>query len=285
MNAVSTIALGTVFASMFALGAGFQMRWFTQEMPKPGLIARCLGVALVAVPAMAIILGPLLELKPGLLAGFLLIGISPGAPMALRRSQDSGGRVSFSMVLQVTVAVFAIFAVPAWVLILDALYGERAGIDILDVAKQVFLAQLLPLACGAACAIRFPLLAARVARPLLRASAVLLLVIVGLVLWQVGPKLPALGVAAFAASALLAASAIGLGHWAGGPAADTRTTSAILCAMRNPGIALLVASTNRLPETAKLVVIAHVLMTALLLFLYLALWRWRALVSPPKIEA
>ncbi len=65
MNAVSILAFGAVFA--FA----------RRRLPKPSLIARCPGVALVAVPAMAIIVGSLPELKIGLLAGFLLIGISP----------------------------------------------------------------------------------------------------------------------------------------------------------------------------------------------------------------
>lgn len=276
MNTVSAICLASVFVAMFALGTGSQPRRLVQEMPALALVARCLGIALIAVPVMAILLGSILELKPGVLAGFLLIGISPGAPMALRRSQESGGRASFSMVLQVTVALLAIFAVPAWVLILDAISGASAGIAMMDLARQVFLAQLLPLMCGAALGNRFPLLAARLTIPLLHLSGGLMLVIALLVLWKVGAKLPALGVAPFVASALLASSAIGLGHWVGGPAADTRTTSAILCALRNPGIALLVASTNRLPEAATLIVIAHVLVTTLLLVAYLALSRQRA---------
>ncbi len=41
--------------------------------------------------------------------------------------------------------------------------------------------------------------------------------------------------------------------------------------MRNPGIALLVASTNKLPAEVTLMVLAHVLLTALLLVGYLAL--------------
>ena len=78
-------------------------------------------------------------------------------------------------------------------------------------------------------------------------SGVGLLIVAALLLWQFGPLLPALGAAPIAASALLAASAIGLGHWVGGPDEDTRITSAIVCALRNPGIALLVASANGMP--------------------------------------
>ena len=40
--------------------------------------------------------------------------------------------------------------------------------------------------------------------------------------------------------------------------------------MRNPGIALLVASANGFPEASKVVILAHVLITAIMLVVYLA---------------
>jgi len=269
MDIVAILSLTAVFAAMFALGAGVQPRRLFKELSRFGLLARALCVALVAVPVVAIIAATLFGLERAPLAGLLLIGISPGAPMALRRARKSGGHASFSMVLQVALALLAIVAVPAWVLILDALYSARADISLVVLARQVFLTQLLPLGCGAACAALFPSLGARLAAPMLSLSGVVLLIVAALLLWEFGPLLPALGAAPVAASALLAASAIGLGHWAGGPADDTRTTAAIVCALRNPGIALLVASANDLPPVTTHMVLAHVVVTALLLLVYL----------------
>ncbi len=125
------------------------------------------------------------------------------------------------MVLQVMVAVLAVFAVPAWVLLVDLLYRAHADIAVIDLAKQVFLAQLLPLSLGAACATSLPNLAARLTAPLLRLSGIMIAGIALLVLWKVGPKLPSLGIAPWFACATLAASSIGLGHLVGGPAPDT----------------------------------------------------------------
>ena len=71
--------------------------------------------------------------------------------------------------------------------------------------------------------------------------------------------------AARRAADLVAASAIGLGHWAGGHDPETRTSSAIVCSLRNPGIALLVASANGLPASAKIMVVCHVITTAIVL--------------------
>ncbi|OAI42653.1 hypothetical protein AYO41_03875 [Verrucomicrobia bacterium SCGC AG-212-E04] len=273
MNLVAILALACVFSAMFALGTRLQPRRLAQELPEFGLIARALGVALIAVPTLALVYASLLEIRPVLLAGFLLIGISPGAPMALLRAHEHGGRASFSVVLQVAIAVFAIFAVPAWILVLDFMYGADAAVDITGIAFEVFRAQLLPLVCGAVCANFFPSLAARLAGPLLRLSAILLLVVLALVLWNLGPRLPELGWAPYVASALLSASGLALGHFAGGPAVDTRTAAAILCTMRNPGIALLILSANRFPAIATVMVLAHVLVTALLLVVYLAIRR------------
>lgn len=273
MTFVGIFSLASVFAAMFALGAGSRPFKLAADVAAFGLLARSLFIALVVVPAAAVAVVTLFDLERALLAGLLLIGISPGAPMALRRSRESGGQASFSMVLQVMVALLAIVAVPAWILLLDALYGGRHDLVLAQVARQVFLAQLLPLGCGSACAFLFPTLAARVSRPILRASGVMLVVVAVLVLWQVGPNLPRLGPLPFAASALLAAIAIVLGHLVGGPAPDTRTTSAVICALRNPGIALLVASANRMPPAVQQMIIAHVVITTLLLLVYLAVRR------------
>ena len=269
MDIVAILSLAAVFSAMFALGAGIHPRRLFRELARFGLLARALCVALIAVPLVAIGAATLFGLERAPLAGLLLIGISPGAPMALRRSRESGGHAQFSMVLQVAVALLAIVAVPAWVLILDALYSARADISLEVLARQVFLAQLLPIGGGAICAAVFPTVAARLVGPMLRMSGVGLLIVAALLLWQFGPLLPALGAAPIAASALLAASAIGLGHWVGGPDEDTRITSAIVCALRNPGIALLVASANGMPAMATHMVLAHVVVTAILLLAYL----------------
>ena len=271
MSAFSLLALAAVFVSMFGLGLRLNPQRLTQEMPKFSLVARALVVALVAVPILAVLLGESLHLGHAAYLGLLLVGISPGAPLALRRSHDSGGRASFAMVLQVVLAILAIFAVPAWVWIVDVVYGASADIALAALARQVAMAQLLPLGLGAAVAIQMPERAAKLSTPMLRLGALMVVVVALIVLWEVGPKLPSLGILPFVASGLLTIAALGLGHWAGGPEEDTRTVAAVICAMRNPGIALLVASTNRLPKESTLMVLAHVLLTALLLVVYLAM--------------
>lgn len=275
MNNFVILAIAAIFTAMFALGLRLSPRRLTQQMPKFGLVMRCLAVALIAVPVLAIVLGETLRLGHAAHVGLLLVGVSPGAPFALRRSQDAGAPVSFAMVLQVTVAILAIVAVPTWVLIVDRVYHATADIDIVALARQVGITQLLPIGLGAAFALRFPERAAKASILLLRVGVALVGLVVLIILWEVGPKLPSLGAMPFVASILLTICTLALGHWAGGPASNTRAASAVICAMRNPGIALLVATTNKLPAEATLMVLAHALLTALLLVAYLALFRPR----------
>src|SRR5215475_13999443 len=116
MNHIAILAIAAVFTSMFAQGLRLTPQRLLLEMPKFSLVARCLAVALVAVPILAIGLGESLHLGHAAYIGLLLVGVSPGAPLALRRSHDADAHASFAMVLQVVVAILAIFAVPAWVL-------------------------------------------------------------------------------------------------------------------------------------------------------------------------
>ncbi len=73
------------------------------------------------------------------------MAISPGAPVALRRSLDSGGHSSFAPTLQIAVAVLAVVSMPLFIGALNEYYGAAAVSEPLQLARQVFVAQLLPL--------------------------------------------------------------------------------------------------------------------------------------------
>jgi hypothetical protein len=81
--------------------------------------------------------------------------------------------------------------------------------------------------------------------------------------------------AALMASAVIVGLALALGQAVAGPNPANRTSGAIICALRNPGIAILIASANGLPDTSKVMIIAHVLVTAVMAAGYLALMRKR----------
>ncbi len=270
LDVVGFFALVCVFMAMTGLGAGMNPARLNLSRADRWRVGAAVTIALVAVPIVTLLLAKALDLRSAALVGILLVGISPGAPLALRKSRESGGEAGFATVLQVTVALLSIVAVPAWIIILGALYGKDAGISVVILAKQVFIAQILPLACGIALVVKTPAFAKRIASPLLRASGILMLVLVLLIVSQVWRALLVVPAHAVIASVCITAAAIAMGHWACGPARETRTAGAVICALRNPGIALLVASANDLPAGSKIIILAHVLITAILLVAYLA---------------
>jgi predicted Na+-dependent transporter len=280
LDALGAVALVCVLLAMTALGAGVRPARLLGAGIGVMPIAAALGIALVAIPAAAILIGGAFDLRAGALVGLLLMGISPGAPLALRRSRDAGGDADYALVLQVTVAVLAIVAVPAWIMILGVLYGRDAGISLALLARQVFVAQILPLACGAALAHFFPDIARRAAGPMLRLSGVLLAGVALLLLAHIWSPLLAIPLPALGASLALALLGIGLAHWTCGPDLGKRTTSVIVCSLRNPGIAILVASANGLPDGSKVMIIAHALITAVALAVYIAIVRRRGNAAP-----
>ncbi|MFO1150710.1 MAG: hypothetical protein U1E62_20225 [Alsobacter sp.] len=273
LNVGGALALVCVFAAMTAMGiAARPARVIAHEIPVRPILA-ALVVALVIVPLVAIGLGRGLDLQDGALAGLVLMGISPGAPLALRRSHQAGADAEFALVLQVAVAVLAIPAVPLWILFLKLAFGREAGLSVLVLARQIFMAQLLPLGSGIILRRIAPDLSHRLLRPLLLASGVLMLVVVLLLVALSWESFDALPPKALAASASLSSTALLFAYLGCGPSATRRMSAGAICALRNPGIALLIASANGLPDDARVMVVAHVLVTAAVLSVFLILMR------------
>ena len=74
----------------------------------------------------------------------------------------------------------------------------------------------------------------------------------------------AFGVMAITAVALMA------GHFLGGPAKETRTAVAISSALRNPGLALLVATSNHAPTEVSATIFAYLIWAAAATGVYIA---------------
>jgi len=263
----------TVFLVMLAVGLAIDLRDLRWAWSRPGLVARGLLSVLVLVPLAGVAIAGVLDLTLPAQVGVALMAASPGAPVALRRSLDAGGHQSFAAVLQVLVALLAIVSMPVSVVLLNLFYGTHGVVTPLLVARQVFLAQLLPIGLGLAIRRAAPALAARwepVARRLaavmLAACGVLLVIVLGRAVLAAAPRT---GPAVLIVTAL----ALAVGHILGAPAAETRRAVAISSALRNPGLALLVASSSHAPPAVALTVLAYALWATLAVTGYVALPR------------
>jgi predicted Na+-dependent transporter len=130
--------------------------------------------------------------------------------------------------------------------------------------------QVLPLLLGVLLRQKLQGLAERLERPLEKLANVLLLLLLVVILIKAGPTLPgalAGDPGALPAMALLILVSLGLGWRLGGDQPREELTSALVTAMRNPGLALLFAGTHGkdLPGL-KVWILVYVLITVLLSF-------------------
>jgi BASS family bile acid:Na+ symporter len=260
---LSVLVWVTVFAVMLSLGLMLGREQIAAALQRRVVLAALLFAVVVPVPALAVLLVELLGIKGAVAAGILLMAISPGAPVALRRAIEAGGPSAFAPALHLAIVMSAVATVPASLAILDAIYGKDFAITPLDVARQVFLAQLLPLGLGAALRAFRPAIAARIEPRLTRASNLMLLALALVLL-----ALEDVGWTPFLAGAGLSACALLVGAAFAGTDARVRSAGAVAAAMRNPGLALLIASANKLPAAVIASVFAYALGLTLVITLF-----------------
>ncbi len=268
-------AAATVFAVMFDLGLGIVPREFRWVWQHPGLILKGLFSVLVAVPALALLVTRAVDFPRSVEIGIVLMAISPGAPVALRRSLDAGGHAAFAPALQILVAILAVVSMPLSIAALNAFYAGNASIAPEVLAWQVFVAQLLPLSLGMLARRAFPAQALRFGPRLTRLANLLLIVLTLLVLVDVWNVIIGAGLRVAIVIAILTALALAVGHWLGGPDPTTRTAVAVSSAARNPGLALLVAALNHASPEINATILAYLVVAAAIVLAYV-LWRRRA---------
>jgi BASS family bile acid:Na+ symporter len=251
-----------------------EFRWVWQH---PRLILKGLFSVLVAVPALALLITRAVDFPRSVEIGIVLMAISPGAPVALRRSLDAGGHASFAPALQIMVAMLAVASMPLWIAALNEFYGGRASLDPREVARQVFVAQLLPLGLGMLGRRTLPATAAWLQPKLARIANLLLLALTILVVIDVFGAVVDAGWRIALAIVMITAFALTVGHLLGGVHPATRSAVAISSAARNPGLALLVAALNRAPPEINATILAYLVVSALTVLIYVLLRRRAAM--------
>ncbi len=277
---LSFAAAATLFAVMFDLGLSAVPRDFRWVIERPRLMARALFSVLVAVPVIAWIVARAFDVPHYAEVGIMLMAISPGAPVALRRTLRAGGHAAFAQALHIALAIIAILSMPFGIAALDEYYGGATTIDPRDLARQVFVVQLLPLGLGMLVR-RFWPAGIRPFEPAIRTLAsLLLLTLVVLVLVDVWQTIGGAGLRVAAAVIAITILSLAAGHGLGGPDPTTRTATAIFSGARNAGLALLVATLNDAAAPVVAAVLATFVLSAFTIVPY-AMWRGRAAAAAP----
>ena len=271
---IGLFATVVVFLVMFTLGLMLGREQIAAALQRRVVLLAVVFAVLVPVPALAVLAVKLFGLTGPVAVGIVLMAISPGAPVALRRALDAGGDRAFAPTLHLSIVMLAVVTVPLTVAILDWIFAKDFAVTPLHIGRQVFFAQLLPMALGAALRAVRPALAARLETPLARTGN-LLLAVMGL---AVLVDMPAI-VAAAGWAPMVAGVGITLGALAVGAAfawrdPAVRPAGAIAAALRTPGLALVIATVNGAPPSVTAAVIGYALGLGLTIVAYLQ-WRKR----------
>jgi predicted Na+-dependent transporter len=261
----------TLFTIMLALGISLQPEALQQWTSRPGLVIRALIGSCLLVPLVALLLlqtpWSYALTEPARYAVGLM-ALCPSAPLTLRKAGKSGGDRQLAALLQVGAAVGAIVSVPLMAAGFRAIFGIE-GWDITpgDVAIQVARVQVLPLAIGLLLRHFAPSVAGRLEGPLDKLANILLLLLIVVVLIKAGPiLLPFLArnLAALALMVVMVVVALAIGYALAGNETQERTTTSLVTSMRNPGLALLLASTHGSHLSGvKIGILAYLLITVL----------------------
>ena len=269
---IGLFSVGTVFAVMFALGLMLGREQIAAALERRVVLTAVIFAVVVPIPAIAVLIVKVFHPGPAVAAGIILMSISPGAPVALRRALEAGGDRRFAPALHLAIVLLAVLTVPASVLVLDWIFSAEFAVTPFDIGRQVFFAQLLPLALGAALRAWRPAVAetleprlARVGNLLLVALGVMALVDLPAIIGQVG-WIPS--VAGFAMTIV----ALAIGAAFAGRDAAVRPAAAVAAAMRNPGLALLIATLNHAAPAVTEGIIGYAIGLAIAMIVFL---RWR----------
>lgn len=283
MTVITVGLVGALFLVKLGQGLGAtvdDLRFFRR---RGGLMLWSLLVVIVLVPlafwAVVLIVQPPRPVAVGL----AILAACPAAPLAMGKVSKTEGVAGYGACLQLSAAGLAVITTPLVLNSLGWALGFRAQVHPLAVAEQVALAQLLPIGLGVAIGVWLPRVK-RLAGVLVRVASILLTVSVLLILVRFARFLAGLDIRSYVAMILATLAAISLGHLLAGRGRGMARTLAIESAMRNPGLALLIASLNFSTEKALPVLIPYLVVMSLILLAYMQ-WQGRRHASPGSSQA
>jgi len=212
---------------------------------RPLVMLRSLVAALIIVPAAALALILVLDPAPAVAIGLAILVACPPAPLMIKAATKKGGDPAFIASLHLSLAALAVITVPAVLRSLAAPLGFSANVDLTALLWILGKTILLPIGVGLVARALFPALADRLAAPLGKVGSIGLLVVVIAIAGVLYRALLEMDAWSYGVIAAVAVVALGVGHlMIGSQYAEKRTVLAVECAVRHPGLAIAIGTSN-----------------------------------------
>jgi len=259
-----------VFAEALAISPSRVFEFFRD---RPAVMLRSLAAALILVPAAALGLILLLEPAPAVAIGLAILVACPPAPMMIKTAaRKGGGDPAFLASLHLALAAMAIVTVPAVLNTLAIALGFSAEVDPASLLSILAKSILLPVGLGLVARALFTKWAEASAAWIGKIAGIGLLLVVIAIAGVLFRALLSMDLWSYVVIAAVAVAALGIGHLMIGPEyGDRRTVLAVECAVRHPGLAIAIGTTNFTPQQTLPVLVPCVLTFLVIANVYLVL--------------
>jgi bile acid:Na+ symporter, BASS family len=270
----------SIFFIVFKLGTAANARSILFLFERPSLLLRSLLSMSIIMPACAVALAAVFDLRTAVKWALVTLAISPVPPFLPMKQINAGGSASYAISLLVVEALAAIVFVPGAVVLCGLIFQNDAHIGISTVMLIILATVLVPLALGMLVRHFAPNLAEQISDPVGRVGSVLLLMGLACVLLiNVGGMVSLFGDGTIVAIVTFSVLGMVVGHALGGQNHAERAVLALASATRHPGIALAIVTAN-LPDH-KLGLAAILLFVVVSIIVPIPYMRW----IKPRIAA
>ena len=168
---------------MFSIGLGLQVSDFNRILRRPRAVITILVMQMVFLPISAFVISLLLEMPPELCLGLVLIAACPGGITSNMLTRLARGDAALSVGLTVITSFLSVLSIPLVLQLISPFINGQATIITLsffDVARQILVLTVLPLAIGMFLRTKYPNQSARLESPVVMTTSLFFLLLVAL---------------------------------------------------------------------------------------------------------
>jgi BASS family bile acid:Na+ symporter len=234
----------TLIEMMIAIGLGVAIRDVLAVARDWRLLLRAGAANYVLVPLATVGLLLLFRANPMVAAGFLILAACPGAPYGPPATAIAKGNVTASVGLMVLLAGSSAILAPLVLLICMPIVAGNVETTVNPGAmiSTLLVTQLVPLCAGLALRHFYPNAATKLHKPANRLSTLLNLILIGLILAAQYRMLLEIHLRGLCGMLALLLATLAIGWLLGSREIENRKTMMLTTALRNVGVALVIAN-------------------------------------------
>jgi BASS family bile acid:Na+ symporter len=270
---------GFVVVTMASFGLQVAGGQLIGVLRRPWLVCAVLVANLVLLPLAGVALAIIFDLGDDIAVGLVITACAAGSAYSAKLVEVAGGDIRTGISLMFLLAIVTAVVLGPIAAAMVGLLGSATGIDVtldpVPILVSLVLFQVLPLLGLMALHRWRPVVAARLRRPAIRLSTVMLVVAFIAVLLDSGDEVLSLGPVPVAAMVALIIVGLGLGYALGGQHASRRRATALITGQRSASVAYIAVQGVALPMATATVVAFALVMLAVNLGIAVASRRLR----------